>query len=220
MSINITGEDRHDADGKAYIAYFLTDPMMHFIWSGNHNEPVQVTRGESGEPITETFLVPPAALSIAWDKAFAALKAAGLEAVDDDPIAATYRDASVAVNHANRKWESSTFNVLREFRLACDEYARTTCDGCDQDPWREPVHYGTCPLAPKLECLDRHDGECEGPVEYRHPLSGTGKPFPRCDHHWDKRLDVQAGINRRYPDQATPPSDFDPSFAGESWDGE
>lgn len=22
------------------------------------------------------------------------------------------------------------------------------CDGCDQDPWRKPVHYGTCPLAP------------------------------------------------------------------------
>lgn len=21
------------------------------------------------------------------------------------------------------------------------------CDGCDQDPWRTPVHYGTCPLA-------------------------------------------------------------------------
>lgn len=20
------------------------------------------------------------------------------------------------------------------------------CDGCDQDPWRAPVHYGTCPL--------------------------------------------------------------------------
>ena len=22
------------------------------------------------------------------------------------------------------------------------------CDGCDQDPWRASVHYGTCPLAP------------------------------------------------------------------------
>lgn len=21
------------------------------------------------------------------------------------------------------------------------------CDGCDQDPWTPPVHYGTCPLA-------------------------------------------------------------------------
>lgn len=23
------------------------------------------------------------------------------------------------------------------------------CDGCDQDPWRKPVHYGSCPLAVK-----------------------------------------------------------------------
>jgi hypothetical protein len=22
------------------------------------------------------------------------------------------------------------------------------CDGCDQDPWTRPVHYGSCPLAP------------------------------------------------------------------------
>lgn len=61
---------------------------------------------------------------------------------------------------------------------------------------------------------------CGGKVEYRMPLSGTGKSFPRCDRHWDKRLDRQEQIDRRYPDSAMPPADFDPAYAGESWDGE
>jgi hypothetical protein len=40
--------------------------------------------------------------------------------------------------------------------------------------------------APK--CLERGP-DCRGPVEHRMPLSGTGVPFPRCEHHWSKRLD-------------------------------
>jgi len=48
------------------------------------------------------------------------------------------------------------------------------------------------------------------------PLSGTGKAFPRCDKHWEQRLDKQEDINRRYPVNA--PQDFDPSYAGEHWD--
>lgn len=71
-------------------------------------------------------------------------------------------------------------------------------------------------MSEQLECLDRHDGKCRGVVEYRYPLSSTGKSFPRCDGHWDKRLKVQEGIDRRYPQQQ--PSDFDPYYAGESWD--
>jgi hypothetical protein len=68
-----------------------------------------------------------------------------------------------------------------------------------------------------LSCLDGPEG-CRGPVEWRMALSATGRNFPRCDRHWANRLDVQAAIGRRYPDQPTPPSDFDPSYAGESWD--
>lgn len=68
----------------------------------------------------------------------------------------------------------------------------------------------------ELTCLDRHDGECSGPVEYRAALSGTGRPFPRCDAHWDRRLTRQEEINRRYPPNA--PADFDPAYAGERWD--
>lgn len=70
-----------------------------------------------------------------------------------------------------------------------------------------------------LECLDSHPGEggqCEGPVEYRMPLSGTGRSFPRCEKHWESRLDFQQHIMERYPE--TQPSDFDPAYAGERWD--
>jgi hypothetical protein len=66
------------------------------------------------------------------------------------------------------------------------------------------------------ECLN-FGADCGGAVEYRYPLSGTGKSFIRCDVHWDERLNVQAGIDRRYPDSPMPPSDFDPYYAGESW---
>lgn len=67
------------------------------------------------------------------------------------------------------------------------------------------------------ECLDLHMGNCDGAPEYRYPLSGTGRSFVRCDRHWSERLDIQQGINRRYPDSSFAPSDFDPTYAGESW---
>lgn len=66
------------------------------------------------------------------------------------------------------------------------------------------------------DCLN-FDAECAGEVEYRMPLSGTGRSFPRCDFHWSERLDIQAGIDERYPDSPHAPSDFDPYYAGESW---
>jgi hypothetical protein len=69
----------------------------------------------------------------------------------------------------------------------------------------------------KLECLDDYgEGTCSGPVEYRMALSATGRSFPRCEKHWEERLATQEGINERYPQQ--PPPDFDPAYAGESWD--
>jgi hypothetical protein len=68
-----------------------------------------------------------------------------------------------------------------------------------------------------LECLNA-GLDCEGTVEYRMPLSGTGKSFPRCDEHWASRLNAQEQINARYPEHV--PSDFDPYYAGESWDGD
>lgn len=64
-------------------------------------------------------------------------------------------------------------------------------------------------------CLDESP-DCSGRIEYRMPLSGTGKSFPRCDHHWRLRCDLQERLNQRYPEQ--PPADWSPLDAGESWD--
>lgn len=89
----------------------------------------------------------------------------------------------------------------------------TYCENCAADPC-------VCDLP---DCLDREQYEpitCKGPVEYRMPLSGTGRSFPRCEKHWSERLDVQEQINERYPDSPFPPDDFDPTYAGESWDHE
>lgn len=66
------------------------------------------------------------------------------------------------------------------------------------------------------QCLDHQKGDCEGPVELRMALSGTGIPFPRCDKHWGARLEEQERINRTYP--TLQPSDFDPAYAGERWE--
>lgn len=70
-----------------------------------------------------------------------------------------------------------------------------------------------------IECIDAvgvDEGACSGPVEYRMPLSGTGRSFPRCDRHWMLRWDREEELRQRYP--ANAPSDFDPFDAGEAWD--
>lgn len=68
-----------------------------------------------------------------------------------------------------------------------------------------------------VTCLDAHKGNCRGNVEYRPSLSGTGTPIPRCDGHWDERLDADDKHREIYPDSDIPPSWFDPAYAGESW---
>lgn len=73
------------------------------------------------------------------------------------------------------------------------------------------------PVIEASECLN-FGPDCGGAVECRYPLSGTGRSYPRCDAHWSERLDAQAEIDRRYPDSPHAPSDFDPYYAGESWD--
>ncbi len=74
------------------------------------------------------------------------------------------------------------------------------------------------PTLTEVDCLDHGRTPCEGPVEYRMPLSGTGRSFPRCAKHWDERLAEQERINRDYPDSPIAPSWFDESAAGEHWD--
>ncbi len=71
-----------------------------------------------------------------------------------------------------------------------------------------------------IVCMQHADGEgkCAGHVEYRMALSGTGISYPRCDKHWEERVEIQQGIDQRYP--VLPPADFDPLYAGEAWDEE
>ena len=77
---------------------------------------------------------------------------------------------------------------------------------------------GTKPLKGDIVsdiCMDRGDGDCEGTVEPRiHPQ--TYKLWPRCDKHFESWLDFLEGVERRYGGDLAP-SDFDPTYAGETW---
>lgn len=74
-------------------------------------------------------------------------------------------------------------------------------------------------MSTELQCLN-HGDDCAGSVEYRMALSGTGISYPRCARHWADRLDLEEELRARYPDSPIPPADFDPGYAGESWDEE
>ena len=70
-------------------------------------------------------------------------------------------------------------------------------------------------MAEKLECIQAFTEACNGRTQYRMALSGSGESFPRCDKHWSDRLDLEHGLNERYP--LNPPSDWSPLDAGEHW---
>lgn len=62
------------------------------------------------------------------------------------------------------------------------------------------------------ECLeDRNQKTCKGPIEFRFPMSGTGRSFPRCEHHFSLALKDYERVQREY----APFSDMPP--AGVSW---
>lgn len=50
----------------------------------------------------------------------------------------------------------------------------------------------------ELDCIQDYDGglECDGPVEYRMALSGSGRSFPRCGKHWSERLNLEEELHR------------------------
>lgn len=77
----------------------------------------------------------------------------------------------------------------------------------------------TCIEAPTEDPNDPvNPGACSGaPVEYRSQYRGL-RAIPRCGKHHDAYWDRMDKINARYPDSAVPPADFDPTYAGESWD--
>lgn len=67
------------------------------------------------------------------------------------------------------------------------------------------------------ECVDSGvDGAgCAGVVRAREALSASGVRFPRCDRHWEIRLDRERELRARYP--LSPPRDWSPLDAGEAW---
>lgn len=69
-----------------------------------------------------------------------------------------------------------------------------------------------------IECLEAHRGDCQGEVAYHSIDPGRQRGFPRCDKHWEDRLDRRENSIERYADSDTPPAWFDPSYAGERWD--
>lgn len=49
------------------------------------------------------------------------------------------------------------------------------------------------------DCLDSSPYEsCDGAVEYRLAMSGTGISYPRCDLHFDARWQTQERLARDY----------------------
>jgi hypothetical protein len=67
-----------------------------------------------------------------------------------------------------------------------------------------------------LRCLQEGD-DCRGPVDYHiTPDRDDFKAFPRCEHHFQLRLE-SAQRNREYL-SPVPPKWFDPTYAGERWD--
>lgn len=75
--------------------------------------------------------------------------------MNDHPMG-TLPSLEEAARYASWLLAREAFYSERDERL-CDEAYKALkdrlveqgCDGCDQDPWTEPVHYGSCPLAPK-----------------------------------------------------------------------
>lgn len=68
------------------------------------------------------------------------------------------------------------------------------------------------------ECVN-FGPDCRGEVDWFDP-SGRGRGAQRCGHHRDVRAEQYEDSIERYAYSAMPPSWFDPTYAGESWDEE
>ena len=67
-----------------------------------------------------------------------------------------------------------------------------------------------------LTCIDGPDG-CDGPVEWgTTPDRDDFRAFTRCRAHYERRCKAAEEHLRKYPVHA--PADFDPLYAGETWD--
>lgn len=65
-------------------------------------------------------------------------------------------------------------------------------------------------------CVDSHQENCRGTVEYRSVPGGS--PIARCVHHFGERMDRYENSIERYANSDLAPSWFDPTLCGERWD--
>lgn len=79
----------------------------------------------------------------------------------------------------------------------------------DEHGWAKPM--------PTEKCLHFPSANCAGHTMPRTSRSGLTHSLKceGCQQALDKELDK---IERRYPDSSTPPSWFDETYAGETWD--
>ncbi|WP_259454021.1 hypothetical protein [Streptomyces ginkgonis] len=62
-----------------------------------------------------------------------------------------------------------------------------------------------------LECMEGPGPDCSGPVNYRYPFSGVS--FPRCDAHWEARVEREEQYVRDY-------GPYNPFVDDDSFDGD
>jgi hypothetical protein len=72
-------------------------------------------------------------------------------------------------------------------------------------------------MSERLECLSEGPTACSGAIEY-HRLPNAERAFPRCEKHWQQRVQEDEKHRQNYPDSPMAPGWFDPMNAGERWD--
>ena len=73
-------------------------------------------------------------------------------------------------------------------------------------------------MTEELRCLDdRGEDECSGPVARHWNGDSSGKTWPRCTHHQNRREDKRKDSVERYANSDVIPSWFSPEDAGERW---
>lgn len=73
------------------------------------------------------------------------------------------------------------------------------------------------PIDPS-ECLE-YGEDCSGPVGF-HSTGPALSTFPRCDFHQDRRQERYESSIERESESDSPPSWFDPTYAGERWESD